>query len=168
MSSSSPWGCSGIFKKSGRQMLEGGPRMLVMTTIWAPCLRVLYTIKTWKPSMTLITHPLHWNTEIYIFCRKTHTSSTVGDFFSFWKTTGKITSILWTPSSHIFYSIRVVDHSWPLAHLQSIRVSVLTYSVERHLPPRSCAMLYQYWIVVDYIFVLCIMSLDWCTFLVLV
>ena len=56
--------------------------------------------------MTLITHPLHWNTEIYIFCRKTHTSSTVGDFFSFRKTTGKIASALCAPSSHVFYSIK--------------------------------------------------------------
>ena len=56
--------------------------------------------------MTFITHPLHRNTEICIFRRKTHTSFTMSNFLSFHKTTRKMTSTLWAPSSHIFYSIK--------------------------------------------------------------
>jgi len=47
--------------------------------------------------------PLHRNTEIYIFRKKTHT---MRNFLRFHKTTRKITSTLWAPSSHIFYSIK--------------------------------------------------------------
>ncbi|GES89440.1 hypothetical protein RCL_jg606.t1 [Rhizophagus clarus] len=71
-----------------------------------------------EPFMTFITHPLNRITEIYIFCRKTHTSSTVSDFLSFRKTTGKITSTLLM-----------------LFLITSLGSRLLKYSVERQRPP---------------------------------
>ncbi len=67
---------------------------------------MLNTIKTSKPFMTFITHPLHQNIEIYIFHKKTYTFFTMSNFLSFQKTIKKIISILYISSSHIFYSIK--------------------------------------------------------------
>jgi len=118
--------------------------------------------------MTLITHPLHQNTEIYIFCKKTHTSSTVSDFLSFQKTTGKITSTLWAPSFHIFYLIKsyspFMTFDTSPKHLSicinifcrkalttSFLCNIICYiNIELSLTTSS---------------VLCIISLDWNTFL---
>src|SRR6266542_3653487 len=151
MSSSSPRGCPDVLNKSGRRMLEGAPRILVMTSRHKfSCLfkqyghqrfNMLNTIKICKPFMTFITHPLHQNAEIYVFHGKTHTSSTVSNFFSFYKTTRNIARTLWTPRLLYLTLARGAVHSCPLAHLQCIGVFILMYSVERHSPPRFCAII---------------------------
>ena len=90
--------------------------------------------------MTLITHPLHQNTEIYIFCRKTYTSSTVSNFLSFQKTTGKITSTLWVSSFHIFYSIKSCRPFMTFG--TSLKYQGICINIFWHLLPYSYVILF--------------------------
>src|SRR6266542_1993927 len=115
--------------------------------------------------MTFITHPLHRNTEIYIFCRKTHTSSTVGDFFSFRKTTGKIASTLCAPSSQIFYSIKGCRPFMTFGTFPKHRGICINIFCRKALTTSFLCNIICYINIESSLTVLCIMSLDWGAFL---
>src|SRR6266542_4928424 len=115
--------------------------------------------------MTLITHPLHQNTEIYIFCRKTYTSFTVDDFFSFRKITEKIASTLCTLSSYIFYLIKscrpFITFGTFLKH-QGICINIFCKKV---LTTSFLCNIIYYINIESLLMILFIMFLNWDTFL---
>jgi len=129
---------------------------------------MLNTIKTSKPFMTFITHLLHQNTEICIFRRKTYTSFTMSNFLSFRKTTGKIASTLCAPSSHIFYSIKGCRPFMTFGTFPKHRGICINIFCRKALTTSFLCNIICYINIESSLTtfsVLCIMSLDWSTFL---